>query len=231
MERMSSCHSLLKRFTLFESLSDTLLADIGRMTYRRAFPRRSHIFIEGEEQTGVYFIIEGLVKVYKMDQQGSEHIISILQKGDMFPHIGLLQPERYPGTAQTLEDTQVLWMKLDTFQTLISTHPEIFLRLFSVLERKIMDLQSQLSAALSGEVLRKLIAILVHLSKMKPVYDTQTPLTLTLTHQDLAYMIGSTRESVNRALNELKKEGLIDYRRGEVVLLNLSALKQKLETD
>lgn len=222
---------LLKRFMLFESLSEPLLADIARMTFHRTFSRRSPIFIEGEEQTDVYFIIEGLVKVYKMDQQGSEHIISILQKGDMFPHIGLFHPGCYPGTAETLEDTQVLWMKRETFQTLISTHQEMMLKLFTVFEQKIMDLHSQLSAVLSGDVLRKLIAILVHFSKMSPVYDPPTPLTISFTHQDLANMIGSTRESVNRALNALKKEGLIDFRRGEVVLLNVSLLKQKLEID
>ncbi|QZA33170.1 Crp/Fnr family transcriptional regulator [Hydrogenibacillus sp. N12] len=227
MESGRHRHTALKQFFLFKDVPEERLAEIGERMRERTFAKRSIIFTEGEEQKDVYFIVDGWVKVYKMGGQGNERIISILQKGDMFPHIGLLQQRRYPGTAEALEETLVLWMTREALRTLITTHQEIQLALWDMLEKKISDLQAQLSAALSGEVRQRLMTVLVHLS-LTDNQKTGAAIRLPLTHQDLASMIGTTRETVNRVLNDLKKEQLIDYRRGEIRLLNVAALKQKM---
>ncbi len=203
----------LKDIPLFSDLSGTEIADVSAIVRLQRVPRLRHIFYEGDERTSVFLIRKGTVKVTKVDEEGREQIVSFLQPGDMFPHVGFFDDGPYPGTAEVMEDAVLGVVPIQEFEKLLARQPKIAMKVMRVLSRKILDLQQKLQDVTLQNTTERITHTLAHLTQQfgEDEGDGKV-LSLKMTNRELANMVGTTRETVNRVLNDLKRQGLVDLR-------------------
>jgi CRP/FNR family transcriptional regulator len=217
----------LQQLHLFSGLSPHEMELVNRIAIPRLYRKKSAIFIEGAEKEAVFFIQDGLVKAYKTDEEGREHIVSLLQTGDLFPHTGFFNHAPYPATTEALVDTHLLAIPVRDFELLIMEMPSIAVKLIDVMGAKLIELQQRLQQMSRHDVNGKLASLLKQLAtKHGEVKDGQIHIDLPITNQELASLIGTSRETVNRFLNQLKKQNAIKTTRSGMIILDKDALDQ-----
>jgi CRP/FNR family cyclic AMP-dependent transcriptional regulator len=210
---------VLRDFELFKDLTTEELEHVHDLAVERSYGRGEYVFLEGQERESVYFICRGLIKILKVDEEGREHIVNILGKGQMFPHVGFFQDSPYPGTAQVMETAALLAIRCAEFDALLMERPDIMRKLMRVMGDKIIQLQGKLQQLAVFDAPERVIALLRHFAEE---YGQPGPdgiyVKLPVTHGEMAHMIGMTRESVNRVWNQLRRDGILTGERDEWVL-------------
>jgi len=210
---------LFRDIALFKDLTANELERINNLAVEHKYERGEYIFMEGQAREAVYFIRRGLVKVLKVDEEGREHIVNILGKGQMFPHIGFFQDGPYPGTAQAIEPSALLSIRCLQFDALLMEYPDISRKVMRVMGEKILMLQSKLQELALFDSHDRVIALLRHFAEEHGhIGPGGVHVKLPITHGEMAHMIGMTRESVNRVWNQLRRDGVLTGDRDEWVL-------------
>lgn len=217
----------LQQFSIFRELNHQEIERVLYICIDRSYRKKTIVFHEGESKEAVYFIRDGLVKTFKTDENGHEQIVSFLKSGDMFPHVGFFNKNPYPATAETLVDTHVVAVPIRSFEQLMLSTPSIAVKAMSVLADKIVDLQTKLQEMTGQDVNNRALSFLLHLADKYGVdRGDRVHIELPLTHSEIANSIGTTRETVNRILNHLRKENVVDAHRNGIVILDMAALKE-----
>lgn len=217
---------VLRQMTIFQDLHEDELLHVVKIAREKFIKRKSAIFHEGTDKDAVYFLQDGLVKTYKTDVDGNEQIVSLLQSGEMFPHTGFFDHTPYPATAETLVDTHLVVIPVLDFEQLILDVPTISMKLIDVMGAKIRELQHKLQQIAGHDVHGRILSFLLQLAhKLGEQRDAYIHIELPITNQELANSIGTTRETVNRILNQLKKMNIIEANRSEIIIKDLEALK------
>lgn len=219
----------LKGLPLFSELNDEELENLSTIADKHVYEKKQYIFMEGQQRECVYFIESGIIKIFKIDQEGNEQIINLLQKGDMFPHIGFFEAAPYPATAEAIEKAELLVIRIEDFDKLLIAQPAIALKVMKIMGRELSMLQQRVQELISQDVGHRLIRVLLRLADEsgKPV-ENGVQIHMPITNQDLANIVGSSRETINRFLSSLKKEKLIESNRNSILIYDLERLKQHL---
>lgn len=201
----------LRDIPIFSNLSGAELAEVAKLVHERKAAKGQHLFYEGQSLDAVYFLLSGFLKVFKIDEDGREQIISYLQPGDMFPHVGFFSEGPYPGTAQVLEDSQLGSIAVKDFEKLLARQPQIAITVMRVLGKKILELQQKLQDVTQQNAADRIVRALVHLSVLHgESLDGGMQMSVRVTNRELAGMVGTSRETVNRVLNDLRRHKQID---------------------
>ncbi|MGG1517818.1 Crp/Fnr family transcriptional regulator [Paenibacillus oryzisoli] len=217
---------LLRQVPLFRDLSNEELEGLCTIMIQRTFRKKAIVFSEGSEKEAVYFIQSGLVKTYKTDENGHQQIVSILKTGDMFPHTGLFHAACYPATAETIVPTILLAMPIRPFESLLSSTPSIAVKILRVMSQKMIELQEKIQELTGQDVQNRGQLFLLKLAETNGrMKNGRLRIEIPMTHQDIANAIGTTRETVNRMLNQLRKDGIVETDRMGFVVHDLEALR------
>ncbi|OUM89876.1 MAG: hypothetical protein BAA03_11655 [Caldibacillus debilis] len=222
----------LKRHCLFVDLPEEILADLETNAQIKTFRKGDHIFFHGEEQLAVYFIIGGIVKIYRTDAKGREQILSVLNEGELFPHTGFFQKISYPGNAVAVQEAELAYFLLEDFETLILKHGELCIRLFRTLEKKIMELQNRLEDQLSNNAYEQVAKLLLRLTEQygESLGGEKVRLRIPLSHKEMAQIIGTTRETVSRTFSGLKRKNIVFHDdTGAFYIVNREKLAKELD--
>lgn len=206
MDQLALKAKRLAGIDLFAGLDepDVLQAVAAEVEFRLCH-RGEVLFEEGEPGEHIHFVVSGRVKVYRRSADGTEHILRIWREGEAFALIVLLDPSRYPASAEALEDSVVGRMRAATFHRLSQQHRS----LQSLGQRAVADRlvyaqrKAEQMARDPGEqrVARALLEL---------VGDTAGgAVSIALTHHDLAYMTGLSRETVSRIVAGLRQQGAV----------------------
>lgn len=219
MESMTQEKSaVLRGIGLFQELTAEELGHIEALAVERNYPRGSYVFMEGQTREAVYFVRRGLIKVFKVDGEGREHIVNILGSGQMFPHVGFFDDSPYPGTAEALENSVLLSIRSSAFESLLTDYPDIARKVMRVMGKRILQLQSKLQEIALFDAHDRVVALLRHLADEHGIKRTDgIHVKLPVTHSEMARMIGMTRESVNRVWNQLRRDGVLEGDKDEWV--------------
>jgi CRP/FNR family transcriptional regulator, cyclic AMP receptor protein len=222
--------NVLSEFSLFRELSEHEIYKIVDISISREWNKASHIFLQDEPLENVYFIYEGKIKIYKTDANGKEQIVSILKKGEMFPHVGFFRKGGYPAFSEVLENAMLVVVPILPFEKVLIENPELCIKVFKVLGEKIVDLQERLESQILNNTYQQIIKLLIRLGKDhgQKLEDGRTLLKSEFTNRDLANMIGTTRETVSRTLTKLKKEQLIESDDDHDLIFDSTILSEEL---
>lgn len=225
-----SVKELLQKVPLFRDLTDDEMKPIVELANSRTYQRGTHIFMQGDPLTNVYFIHQGKVKIYKTDFHGKEQIVNVLQTDEMFPHQGFFRKDNYPAHAEVLEDAILIYIPIHSFENFLITHPEICIKLFKVLGDRIVDLQNRLEEKILHNTYEQIILLLLRLSRQygKKLNEQQITVDTHFTNRQLANMIGSSRETVSRTLTQLKKQDLVSMDKTRRFVLDPGKLEDEL---
>lgn len=223
---------LLRQTAFFRELSDDELEQLAMMIVHRSYGKREIIFREGDEAGTVYLIHSGLVKTFKTDEAGREQIVSILREGEMFPHTGLFSGRPYPASAETIVPSKLLALPVRPFEYFLEQHAAVALKIMHAMSEKIIELQGRLQEASGLDARDRGLRFLAYLAKQ---YGEQRGgvihIRLPLTHQEIASAIGTSRETVSRMLNRLKKAGILESSRSGFVIRDAQALRREIDGD
>jgi CRP/FNR family transcriptional regulator, cyclic AMP receptor protein len=228
--RQDQIKKVLSKFMLFRDLSEQEIDKIVQISLSRTWKKNSYIFLQGEPLDNVYFVDEGKVKIYKSDINGREQIVSILKKGEMFPHVGFFRKGSYPANAEVLEKATIVVVPIAKFENVLIENPELCIKVFHILGEKIVDLQNRLEEQILNNTYEQIVKLLVRLGEEHGTKNEDGTLTLKneFTNKDLANMIGTTRETVSRTLTKMKKEELIEMDEDGNMIIDPEALMDEL---
>lgn len=219
----------LSAVPLFKELSEMELEPIVKIAQTRFYKHKMYVFMQDDPLDRVFFIHSGKVKIYKTDFSGKEQIISILEPGEMFPHAGFFRQGQFPAHAEVTEDATLIVIPIDQFEEILILYPELCIKLFKVLGEKIVDLQSRLEAQILHNTYEQIILLLIRLCKSNgEKVEDMYQLTTQFTNRELANMIGTSRETVSRTINHLKKKDYVSQNEEGFYLIDQEALKQEL---
>lgn len=216
----NSVKDLLQQFPLFKHLTDEEMEPVLEIARNRVYRKGTHLFMQGDPLTNVYFIMHGKIKIYRTDLQGKEQIVNVLGENEMFPHQGFFRNDDYPAHAEVLDEATLIYIPIHQFEQFLISNPEVSVKVFRVLGDIIVDLQNRLEEQILYNTYEQIILLLLRLTKShgKEIADGSFQITTPFTNRDLANMIGSSRETVSRTLTQLKKNNLIETKSGKIIV-------------
>ncbi|MET3684362.1 CRP/FNR family transcriptional regulator [Alkalibacillus flavidus] len=227
---MACSKTFFRQFPIFSDLADEELIEVNDISRPKQMKKNDVVFREGDKRDAVYFVVSGLVKIYKVSEGGQEQVINFIHSNDMFPHVGFFDDTPYPATAVTISDTELIAIPIEAFENLLIQKPQISIKVMRVMGKKILDLQSRVQQMSTQTVFERTVSMLLQLTDELGETDDNGEIlvSLPITNADLANMIGVTRESVNRTFNQLKKSNIITYTRQQVVVHDYEALIDRI---
>ena len=215
----------LKRTRLFAQLDDRPLRMLADRAVERTFQKDEVLFIAGEDATGMYVIVEGSVRAFRVSLEGREQVIHLERAGATIAELPVFDEGPYPSTAAAEEPTSTLFIDKRDVRSLCLQHPEIALAAIKVLAGRLRRCAELVEALSLREVGQRLARFLVNEARRS---GTRTEngfvLTLTQTNQQIAARIGSVREVVSRGFTRLQHEGLINVEGRDVIIPDEAAL-------
>ncbi len=219
----------LKNTELFEDLSEDELEQLSRITPYRKFAAGEIIYHMEDPADALYFIRDGMVKVSMYFPNGKEMILGILGQYDIFGELLLLNSERRPNQAEAVTDTTLIVMPEQDFQKLLTEQPQIAMKFIRVMSTRLWQAQQFQAEVGAFDAPERLANLLMRLAQDFGVEGERgTIIDLNLTQQDLAKMIGATRETVSHSLARLLEYGAVRRRRSPITV-NTEKLQEFLD--
>jgi len=201
----------LQGVSIFKEFNETQLSMVADLVKTRMLKKGTHIFFQDEPMREVFILESGVVKIYQVELSGKEQIINILNKDAMFPHRGIFEETKYPANAVVYEDARILCFEVNDFWDLLMQYPGMFMAVMKIQNKMITELLSRLNEKMMHDTREQVIKLLLRLTKShgQKIKHDEYKLMISFTNQELANMIGSSRETINRTLTNLKKQELI----------------------
>jgi len=219
-------------FTLKSGHSDLNINEIEKLQdiyYKKQFKKDEVIFFEGEKGQGLYLIKKGKVKLVKMTEDGEELILNIYQDHEVFAEIVMFDSGPYPATAIAMKNSTIYLIETKNMNLLINKYPDITLKIFKVITERLRRAQESIRDLGLRNSKSRTASILLYLANRHGIIiNNKIEIGLTITQQDLANMIGTSRETVSRILNTFKKKGYIETSRKNIYILDKDKLKKEM---
>ncbi len=187
--------------------------------------KKQAAFRPGDPSDSIYVIRSGRVKVGKTTGDGREIILNLLKKGDVFGEMAFLDDGPRDTFAEGLEDTQLYVITRAGLLKLIKRRPAITFRLTKIIGKRRKEAENNMESLLYKGVRERLAGLLVRLSEDYGINDSRGRLLrIRITHQDLANLIGSSRETVSLTLGDFRREGHIDINDRKIIIRKTNSL-------
>jgi CRP-like cAMP-binding protein len=221
---------LLGNVSIFSSLNETELDLLLAATTTKRLKAKETLFRKGDEGNQLYGILSGSLKVTTTGTDGKDVMFSLMGPGEVLGEIALLDSEERSATVVAVEATELLTLHRRELIPFLENHPRATIGLAGVLAARVRRLseraEDRQTMPLPGRIAKRLIALADQYGK-RPIVGG--PVEVRLPQQDLADLVGTTRESVNKQLRTWEEEGIVELGRGRVVLKKPEALEAVTE--
>ena len=221
--------STLRQTPLFASLSDPELSLVAARSSTRSYAAGELLFSEGEACRGLYVVMSGRIRIFKISRSGREQVLAIEGAGRSVAELPVFDGGNYPASAVAVEASEIILILREDFRALCLETPELSLKLLQVVGGRLRQLIAIIEELSFTTVRGRLISWLLRRAKhagrpnLGPVaFD------LGATHQEIASQIGTVRELVSRNMARLQAEGLIQVNGHEIIIPDKAALEADL---
>lgn len=213
---------------VFCNLGKDALAGLDAISSAAMYPKGAILFVEGQEPRGVFILCTGRVKLYGAAANGKSVIFRIADAGEIIGLPGTLSERPYEVTAEVLEPTQANFIRRDAFLGFLRDHGDAALKVAEMLSQIYYATCQEIRyLGLAGSAVEKFARFLLDLKPSKGAADDGPERrTLTLTHEEIAGMIGTSRETVSRLITGFKRKRLIEVHGSSLVLTNKKAIEE-----
>lgn len=212
---------------LFCNLSPAALQKLNELKSTAIYPKSAVLFIEGQQPRGVFVLCAGKVKLSTSSSEGKTLITKISQAGDVLGLNACISNRPYEITAEMIEPGQANFIPRDALLHFLKDHGEVALRVAEQLSLNYYTAYEEIrTLGLTTSPAEKFAKLLLSWYPEKLHANGQAQVKLTLTHEEVAEMIGTTRETVSRLFSEFKKKQLLQVKGSTIVLRNKSALEK-----
>lgn len=228
---MSAAETILRKTPLFVSLTESELCGLAARTARKHFACGELLFAEGDPCAGLYVVVSGRIRIFKLSPSGREQVLALEGPGSSFAELPVFDGGNYPAAASAVEDTETLFISRRDFQSFCREHPDVALKVIAVVGSRLRRLVGIIEELSFTTVRQRLIALIVRLADESGSRAKQDiHLELTKSHHELAADLGTVRELVSRNLGRLQAEGLLAVDGRSIVVKDVARLKQQLNS-
>jgi CRP/FNR family transcriptional regulator, cyclic AMP receptor protein len=207
------------------------LEELEKVKYASAYPQGAVLFVEGQAPRGVYLICSGRIKLSTTSRDGKTLILRIAEQGEVLGLHATVSGKPYELTAETLQPCQLDFIRREDFLRFLQHHADACLHAAQHLSKNCQSAYEMIrSLGLSHSVSEKLARLLLEWSTDGDVTKEGIRIKVSLTHEEIAQLIGTSRETVTRTLGEFRQKKLAQLRGSTLVILNKPALEQMVET-
>ena len=216
----------LTRTKLFEELDGNALRLLAERAVEKRFRKDEVLFVAGDEAHGLYVIVEGAVRAFRVSLDGREQVIHVERAGATIAELPVFDDGTYPSTAAAEEETTTLFIDKRDVRHLFLEHPEISLAALKVLAGRLRRCAELVEALSLREVGQRLARFLLSEARRNGTRaENGISMHLTQTNQQIASRIGSVREVISRAFTRLQHEKLIIVEGRRLIIPDEAALE------
>ncbi len=217
----------LKSINLFHGTSEEQMRMVGRRTVMREVRRREVLYLPGDAGDRIYLLKRGVVKISAIQEDGREVLLALLHRGEVFGEEAVLDAGPRDHMAEAHEDALICIVTRQDFMDMLRSNPEMTFKVTKLIGLRLKTFRTRVEHLLFKGASQRLAATLLELAREHGVADAQGVLVpLRLSQQDLANLIGVTRESVNLALSDFRRRGLVVLENRAIRLPRPQALQE-----
>ncbi len=223
---------LIRNYDLWCHLSEDEYAGLKVQHHVIDVRKGEYIYFEAYNHNKIYFVKEGYIKIGYIDNEGREKIKEIIRKGELFGQFSLERSNLHGEFAQAYKnDVSLCAFTIDDFEKLLKNRPDLALKYSKQVGAKLRNIENRLLNLLNKDVKTRLIHFLWQLVEQSLVERTAEGFCMPnyLTHEDIASLIGSSRQTVTTMINELETEGILSYNRQEICFLDVKKLQKRVD--
>jgi CRP/FNR family transcriptional regulator, cyclic AMP receptor protein len=216
---------------LFCDLPPAALQRMSQITSASSYPKGATLFVEGQTPRGVFILCNGKVKLSTSSADGKTLILRIADVGEVLGLAAVVSGKEYQATADVLEPTQANFIARNDFLAFLRDHGEAALRVAQQLaENYHHSLTEMRTIGLSHSAGEKLARFLLDWTAEHHKGNGEIRMTMTLTHEEIAQMIGASRETVTRLFADFKKKQLLEVKGSTLIIRDKGRLESMLGT-
>lgn len=183
------------------------------------------IFREGSFPYGIFYVIDGKAKKFKVDKDNKEQIIYVANTGELLGYHAVLSENRYPDFAAALEESRIAFIPKEDFLAVLNQSEVLSKRLLRTLSHEFAVMENSLTMFAQKSVRERLaLQLIVIREKYKVNFQPGMPVEINMSRDDLASVVGTARENVVRLLSEFKESGIVETRGRKIIVLDVNKL-------
>jgi CRP/FNR family cyclic AMP-dependent transcriptional regulator len=219
-----SARTIIERNSLFRGLKPSTLEQVADLASRRTYKGGAVVFLRGDPGDALYGVVTGRVRISASAPGGKEVFLNIMEPGDAFGEIALLDGQPRTAAATTLSPTELIIIQRDQFLALLQREPKLAVHLIELLCKRVRWTSEQMedSSLLSApaRLAKRLLSLASAHGRVTPAGPE-----LKLSQEELAQFLGLSRQIVNKHLQAWKHKEWITLARGRVAITNARALR------
>jgi CRP/FNR family cyclic AMP-dependent transcriptional regulator len=215
--------AVLKAVPLFSSFPDDQLRMLAGVVTRKSTPRSTTVMAGGDATDSLYIVLSGRLKVMMSDADGKEVILSILGPGEFFGEMGLIDDAPRSATVVAIESCELLSIAKRDFKKCLAENFEMTMAVMRGLVRRLREADRKIGSLALLDVYGRVARLLLDMSE---TVEGEKIVTKRLPKQDIAKMIGASREMVSRVMKDLQMGGYIEVRGSNIVLRDTIVLPE-----
>jgi CRP/FNR family cyclic AMP-dependent transcriptional regulator len=220
-----NCHVRSDNF--FCSLSRESLKDFNHIKHSTVFPEGTAIFVQGQTPRGIFMLCQGQAKLSTTSHEGKTLILRIVKPGEVLGLDAIVTGKPYELTAETMQSSQLTFLNGKDFLGFLLEHGDACLRVAQHISRDCHDAYDVVrSIGLSSSVSERVAKFLLESVTDGRVTNGAIRARLSLTHEDIAQLTGTTRETITRTLSEFRKKDIVELKGSTLIIHNKCALER-----
>ncbi len=223
----------LRTIDIFYDLSPEEVANVGKRTAMQRV-RPGTVFYSPEQTAEVLFILkEGRVRLYHLSPEGKELTTVILESGTIFGEMAILGQRLHESYAEALTPCLLCLMSREDVKAMLLSDPRIAARIAEMLGNRLIEAQRRLSDFAFKSIPQRLASVLLQHARpvrRKPFTGGEVDLEVPFTHEAMGALVGTHRETITKVLNEFRADGVIELKRGRVLILDSQQLALRSES-
>lgn len=212
----------LTKQAIFRDLPHDEIERIAKMTRMITTPKGRVFYIPGETGEVLFLLKEGKVELYRLTPDGRKLLVDIVGPGTFFGDMACIGQNMHDSFAEAAEDALICVMSRNDIQNLMLDKPKVAMRILESVGQRLVEVTTRLEETAFMGANERVASLLLRLA----IHEKDDLVVAGYSHQDLAYMLGTYRETVTNALDHLKTEGLIEVGRKRVVLCRVERIRE-----
>lgn len=219
---MEKTIATISKAVLFNGLPETHIEQVAEIALRQSFSKGELIFSEGDDGTGFFLVVDGLVKIFKLSLDGKEQILHIFGAGEPFGEVPVFSGRAFPANAEAIQESRLLFFPRKAFVDLVHKTPSLALNMLAVLSMRLRQFTVQVENLSLKEVPARLAAYLIYLSEEQ---ENKDAVELEISKGQLASLLGTIPETLSRIFQKMNTQHLIEVKGRRITFLDYRALE------
>ncbi|MBL4577904.1 MAG: Crp/Fnr family transcriptional regulator [Flavobacteriales bacterium] len=217
----------LENFNLFNGMPTSEIEKVAKMASMKMPGKDQHIYFPEDPSTTIYFLKKGKVKISSISESGRENIKSILNPGELFGELALSDEGVRTDSAIAMDDNVMICaISLEDMKGMMRANPKLGLRITKIIGFRLRKMERRLEGLIFKDARTRIVDFLKELAEENgEQVGTEIMVKHHLTHQDIANLTASSRQTVTTVLNELRSKNLIYFERKKFLIRNLEKLE------